>query len=81
MKKLKVTEYTIHPASKNNRPQRAFTAVFLSDLHDCRDRALLRALAKEIRKAAPSMVLCGGDQVTAADGNCRMRSAGRFSSA
>ena len=64
MSRFIVKTYPVHPGPGHRPPDRPFTAVLLSDLHNCELGEDNRDLLKAIRKIQPELILSGGDLLT-----------------
>ena len=64
MSQFIVKTYPIRPAPGKRQPERQFTAVLLSDLHDCELGTDNMDLLKAIRKVRPELILSAGDLLT-----------------
>ena len=64
MSDFKVTRYKVRTGEKYPGPERPFTAVFLSDLHNVSYGEKNSRLLSEIRNEKPEVVFVGGDMLT-----------------
>ena len=65
MSDFKVMRYKVRTGEKNQSPDRPFTAIFLSDLHNMSYGERNSRLLSEIRNEKPEVVFVGGDMLIA----------------